>query len=65
MVGLSATPERIDKYERLAIWGLGDIIDCNKLIGIDNKKKEFRCKVIIVKYKGNPVNISPVINKTN
>ena len=63
MLGLSATPERVDNFERISYWGIGEVVNGNKLADIDKVKNQFKCKVIITKYSGDPYFTKPVINE--
>lgn len=63
MIGLSATPERIDNFQNLAYWGIGSLIDGNSISNLDNMKDKFKCKVKFVKYSGNPIYTQPILNK--
>jgi hypothetical protein len=65
MLGLSATPnQRIDKFDPIAWWNLGPVIDLDDIKGYDWTETKFRGKICVKRYSGHPNFIEPVYNVT-
>jgi hypothetical protein len=62
MLGLSATPnERIDKFDPVAWWGIGPILDAKTLPGYTEANIPFTGKVHMIKYIGPPEYIKTIL----
>ncbi len=61
MLGLSATPnDRPDKFDRVAHWNIGAVVDATKLDGYHKDDITYKCKVKVVEYEGHPDYIKPI-----
>ena len=63
-LGLSATPnERIDKFDPVAWWGCGPVLDAKTLVGFTDQSVQFKGKVLMIKYNGPPEYTQHMVNK--
>lgn len=61
MLGLSATPnDRPDKFDPIAHWNIGQVVDATKLDGYKHDDIVYKCKVKVIDYEGHPDYIKPI-----
>lgn len=64
MIGLSATPnDRPDKFDPIAHWNIGPVVDAQKLPGYKNDTVSYKCKIKAIEYEGPSEFIQPIMNK--
>lgn len=65
MLGLSATPnDRPDKFDPVAWWGIGNVLEAKKLAGYTEENIPFKGKVRMIKYMAPPEYTTSIINET-
>jgi hypothetical protein len=62
MLGLSATPDKSD-FRKLSYWGIGNVMEADKLPGYETTVSNFTGQVTMVKYHGPPDSTKLIISE--